>query len=381
MGGQHADAADPGRPDDVATRNGQAEREGQGGADRQVTVEGNKGSLGFDDQPVELEHRGGRHVGVEGLIRYLAENGQPSIIDWPDRIANFHARLRTLWRAGRATSLMVGKWPRIRGSGARPLARRGDGDSQGGSDMSSAQLYDTIGATYTVTRRTEPRIAARVWAALGDARTVLNVGAGTGSYEPPGRDVTAVEPSALMRAQRPAGAAPCVAAAAESLPFGDQYFDAAMAVCTVHHWQDPIAGLREMRRVARRVVVFLFDTSDPSQFWLTRDYLPEFAALRACRVLASLPELARAIGARTEPVLIPWDCADGFFEAYWRRPEAYLDDRVRRGISVWARVGPDAEQRAVRSLRHDLASGRWAERNRDLVDLDAAELGARLLVT
>ncbi len=250
--------------------------------------------------------------------------------------------------------------------------------------MSSAQLYDTIGATYTVTRRTEPRIAARVWAALGDARTVLNVGAGTGSYEPPDRDVIAVEPSALMRAQRPEGAAPCVAATAESLPFEDQSFDAAMAFSTVHHWQDPIAGLREMRRVARRVVVFTFDSNDTGwrrRFWLTRDYLPEATALRACRVLASLTELARAIGARMEPVLIPWDCADGFFEAYWRRPEAYLEDHVRRGISVWARVGPDAEQRAVRSLRDDLASGRWAERNRDLVDLDAAELGARLLVT
>ncbi len=246
--------------------------------------------------------------------------------------------------------------------------------------MSGAQLYDTIGATYTVTRRTEPRIAARVWAALGDARTVLNVGAGTGSYEPPGCDVTAVEPSAVMRAQRPAGAAPCVAAAAESLPFEDQSFDAAMAFSTVHHWQDPMAGLREMRRVAGRVVVFQFDTSDPSQFWLTRDYLPEFAALRACRVLASLTELARAIGARMEPVLIPWDCADGFFEAYWRRPEAYLNENVRRGISIWASVGPEAEQRAVHGLRKDLASGRWAERNRDLAGLDAAELGLRLLI-
>ena len=136
-----------------------------------------------------------------------------------------------------------------------------------------------------------------------------------------------------------------------------------------------------MRRVARRVVVFTFDTSDASQFWLTRDYLPEFAALRACRVLASLTELSRAIGARIEPVLIPWDCADGFFEASRRQPEAYLDDHVRRGISVWARVGPDVEQRAVRSLRDDLSSGRWAERNRDLIALDAAELGARLLVT
>ena len=253
---------------------------------------------------------------------------------------------------------------------------------QGGGDMSGGQLYDTIGATYTVTRRTEPRIAARVWGALGDARTVVNVGAGTGSYEPPGRDVTAVEPSAVMRAQRPAGAAPCVAAAAESLPFEDQSFDAAMAIATVHHWQDPVAGLREMRRVARRVVVFTHDTSDAGwlrRFWLTRDYLPEVGDFLVGR--PSLTELAGAIGARTEPVLIPWDCADGFLEAYWRRPAAYLDENVRRGVSGWARVGPRAEQRAVRSLRDDLASGRWAERNHDLAALDAAELGLRLLIT
>ena len=248
--------------------------------------------------------------------------------------------------------------------------------------MSGAQLYDTIGAAYTVTRRTEPRIAAKIWAALGEARTVLNVGAGTGSYEPPGRDVTAVEPSAVMRSQRPPGAAPCVAAVAESLPFEDRSFDAAMAFATVHHWQDPIAGLREMRRVARRVVVFTHDSIDTGwrrRFWLTRDYLPEVADLVAGR--PSLSEQARAIRARIEPVPIPWDCADGFFEAYWRRPEAYLDEPVRRGVSVWARVGPEAEQRALRSLRDDLASGRWAERNRDLVALDAAELGLRLLVT
>jgi SAM-dependent methyltransferase len=247
--------------------------------------------------------------------------------------------------------------------------------------MSSAQLYDTIGATYTVTRRTEPRIAARIWAALGDARTILNVGAGTGSYEPPDRRVLAVEPSALMRSQRPAEAAPCLTASAENLPFQDQCFDAAMAVATIHHWTDPIAGLREMRRVARRVVVFTHDTSDSGwrhRFWLTRDYLPEVADLLAGR--PSLTELAHAIGARTEPVLIPWDCVDGFFEAYWRRPEAYLDESVRRGVSVWAKVGPDAEQRAVHGLRDDLAKGRWAERNRDLVDLDAAELGLRLLI-
>jgi SAM-dependent methyltransferase len=242
-------------------------------------------------------------------------------------------------------------------------------------------LYDTIGTGYVVTRRTEPRIAAQVWAALGDARTVLNVGAGTGSYEPTDRDVTAVEPSAVMRAQRPAGTAPCVAASAESLPFDDGSFDAAMAVSTVHHWPDPIAGLREMRRVGRRVVVLTHDTDDAAwrnRFWLTRDYLPEVGGMIAGR--PSVDRLAGAIGARLEPVPIPWDCVDGFFEAHWRRPEAYLDEQVRRGVSVWARVGPRAERRAVDALRDDLASGRWADRNRELLDLDAAELGLRLLV-
>jgi SAM-dependent methyltransferase len=254
--------------------------------------------------------------------------------------------------------------------------------SRGGSGMPGTQLYDTIGATYTVTRRTEPRIAERVWAALGDARTVVNVGAGTGSYEPTGRDLIAVEPSALMRAQRPAGAAPCVAAAAGSLPFADLSFDAAMAFATLHHWPDPIAGLREMRRVARRMVVFTHDTTDAGwlrRFWLIRDYLPEVGALLAGR--PSLTELAGALAARVEPVPVPWDCADGFFEAYWRRPEAYLDEGVRRGMSVFTTVGPEAERRAVRELSADLASGRWAERNRDLLALDEAELGLRLLVS
>ncbi|MER7176486.1 MerR family transcriptional regulator [Streptomyces mesophilus] len=243
------------------------------------------------------------------------------------------------------------------------------------------ELYEKIGTAYPATRRTEPRIAERIWEALGDARTVLNVGAGTGSYEPTDREVTAVEPSAVMRAQRPAGAAPCVAAGAESLPFADQSFDAAMAVSTIHHWPDPVAGLREMQRVARRVVVFTYDASTPGwldRFWLTRDYLPEFGGLLVD--WPSMADLTEAIGGRAEPVLIPWDCADGFFEAHWRRPEAYLEEHVRRAVSVWTRVGPEAEQRAVARLRADLHSGYWAEHNRDLVALDAAELGLRLLV-
>jgi SAM-dependent methyltransferase len=181
-----------------------------------------------------------------------------------------------------------------------------------------------------------------------------------------------------MRAQRPPNAAPCVAAIAEKLPFDDLSFDAAMAIATTHHWPDPIAGLREMKRVARRVVVFTFDFDRLTDFWLTRDYVPEVPDLIVG--YPSLSEQAEAIGARSEPVMIPWDCADGFYEAYWRRPEAYLDENVRRGISVWSKLGPGIEDRAVRSLRDDLISGQWAERNAELLDLDVIDLGIRLLI-
>ena len=245
--------------------------------------------------------------------------------------------------------------------------------------MSSRQLFDTIGTAYAAARPADPRIAARIWAALGDARTVVNVGAGTGSYEPPDREVTAVEPSAVMRAQRPVGAARCVPGVAESLPFADQSFDAAMAVSTDQHWPDVIAGYREMRRVARRVVTFHFDLSRlEADFWLIRDYLPEHAQLNTGR--PALAERASAIGARLEPVPIPWDCCDGNFPSYWRRPEAYLDEQVRRGVSVWHRVGQAVEERVVRDLRADLESGRWPERNAELPGLDEIDLGGRLLI-
>ncbi|GAA5143900.1 hypothetical protein GCM10023340_10390 [Nocardioides marinquilinus] len=247
--------------------------------------------------------------------------------------------------------------------------------------MPTTQLYDTIGAGYPATRRTDPRIARPIWTALGDARTVVNVGAGTGSYEPADRAVVAVEPSALMRSNRPAGAAPCVGATAERLPFADGAFDAAMAVCTLHHWSDPEAGLRELRRVARRVVVFAFDTREADHFWLTRDYLPELHDLPGVRTLDRLTDLAAdVLDAEVRPVPVPGDCADGLYEAYWRRPEAYLDARVRRAISVWGAVGPDVEQRAVERLRADLDSGAWHERNGHLLELDELDLGARLLV-
>ncbi|MFD6418099.1 MerR family transcriptional regulator [Streptomyces sp. NPDC060194] len=301
------------------------------------------------------------------------------LVDDPaaDAVARLH-RLRGLLveQRGRAEAMVAAI--------DRELATRAGGRTTTPEEqlsMFGARLYETIGSDYPATRRTEPRIARQVWDALGDARTVLNVGAGTGSYEPADREVTAVEPSAVMRALRPADAAPCVAATAEQLPFADGSFDAAMAFSTLHHWSDPVAGLREMRRVARRVVVFTHDASAAGwhrRFWLTRDYLPEVARLVADR--PPVTELARAVGARLEPVLIPWDCADGFLEAYWRRPEAYLEEHVRRAVSMWTRVGPAAERRAVDGLREDLDSGRWAERNADLADLDAAELGLRLLV-
>ena len=182
-----------------------------------------------------------------------------------------------------------------------------------------------------------------------------------------------------MRAQRPPAAAPCVAGVAASLPFADKSFDAAMAVSTDQHWPDVIAGYREMHRVARRLVTFHFDISRlEAAFWLIRDYMPEHAQLSAGR--PSLAERASAVGARLEPVLIPWDCCDGNFPSYWRRPEAYLDERVRRSVSVWHVVGPAVEERVVTELREDLESGRWAERNDELLDLDEIDLGGRLLI-
>jgi SAM-dependent methyltransferase len=245
--------------------------------------------------------------------------------------------------------------------------------------MPPPDLYDTIGAGYATGRRTDPRIAAVIWAALGDAETVLNVGAGSGSYEPPDRDVTAVEPSAVMRAQRPPGAAPCLAAYAEALPFDDNAFDVAMAVLSDHHWRDNAGGLRELRRVARRAVLFQWDNVGVDRFWLVRDYVPEFVDYATGPSLAQRATIL-APDARLEPVPIPWDCVDGFFHAHWRRPEAYLREDVRRVTSVWSQVGAAGEERAITALAGDLASGLWQERNAELLHLEASDQGARLVV-
>jgi SAM-dependent methyltransferase len=241
-----------------------------------------------------------------------------------------------------------------------------------------AELYDRIGRTYTATRREDPRLAAAIHAALGDARTVMNVGAGAGSYEPADRDVVSVEPSPAMIAQRPAGAAPVVRARAEALPFADGSFDAAMAVLSDHHWADRCAGLRELRRVARRAVVFTFDPAYTDAFWLVSEYLPGFRELPGMTV----EDLVACLGgAAVVPVPLPADCADGFLGAFWRRPEAYLDPRVRAGISVFARVPAAEVDACVRALRADLESGAWHERHAGLLALDELDLGYRLLVS
>jgi SAM-dependent methyltransferase len=239
--------------------------------------------------------------------------------------------------------------------------------------------YDEIGRTYTRTRATDPRIAAAIWEGLGDARTVVNVGAGTGNYEPPDRDVTAVEPSAVMIAQRSPDAAPVVQASAEALPFEDNSFDAAMAVLTIHHWSDWRAGIDEMRRVARRVVVLSWDPSFARRLWISAEYF-QFAGDEES-TFPSLADQAAAVRAtRVTTVPIPHDCEDGFYGAYWRYPHAYLDPAVRAGISVLA--SRDAEELALglAQLEEDLSTGAWAERHADLLERDELDLGYRLLV-
>jgi SAM-dependent methyltransferase len=247
--------------------------------------------------------------------------------------------------------------------------------------MTSASAYDSIGKTYTDTRRPDPRIAARITDALGDAQSVVNVGAGAGSYEPVDRRVVAVEPSRTMIDQRPAGLAPCVQGVAEALPFADATFDAALASLTIHHWPDWQHGVDEMLRVASRVVIFTFEPGDVGGFWLTEKYFPEIVWMDATRT-ASIAALIARLGACEDiRVPVPHDCTDGFLAAYWRRPEAYLDPVVRAGISGFQLLDDDIEARGVKRLADDLASGRWEERFGHLRDLDELDVCYRLIVT
>ena len=240
--------------------------------------------------------------------------------------------------------------------------------------------YERIGVGYAERRRPDPRIERRILEALGDARSVINVGAGAGSYEPTDRYVVAVEPAVQMLEQRPEGAAPAVRAVAERLPFPDASFDAALALLTIHHWTDIERGVAELRRVAARQVVLGFDVSRQDDFWLVRDYVPAWAALEWKRAPTVSSTLSLFQNPRVQPVPIPADCTDGFGGAYWKRPEAYLDPDVRQSISSLAQLPPEDLEPGLTRLTDDLTSGRWHERNAELLDLDELDLGYVLVI-
>lgn len=244
----------------------------------------------------------------------------------------------------------------------------------------STPTYNRLGLNYSDFRRPDPRIEAAILAALGDARSVVNVGAGTGSYEPTDREVIAVEPSPVMIAQRPPDTAPALEGIAESLPLGDKSVDAAMGVLTIHHWPDLEAGLAEMRRVSRhRIVLLTLDADAASDTWLVADYFPEAGSMdrdvmpSQARIRANLP------GAVIEPLPVPRGCLDGFTSALWDRPEWLLDPEVRRASSTWHRMSAEAAERGVERLRADLESGRWDEKHGHLRNLPELDVGLRLV--
>lgn len=244
-----------------------------------------------------------------------------------------------------------------------------------------APRYDTIGRTYAQARQADPRIAGQIGAAIGSAVTVVNVGAGTGNYEPTDCGVVGVEPSRTMIGQRPADAAPAVCGVAEALPFADDTFDVASAFLTVHHWTDQGAGLREMRRVADRQVIFAFDQSTSGTYWLVDDYFPEYAALESEWNAPTADDIARHLDVRrVEVIPVPADCSDGFGGAYWQRPEAHLDPIVRAGMSWIAQLDAEVVDRNIARLGAELADGTWDHKYGHLRNEDSMDLGYRLII-
>ncbi len=240
------------------------------------------------------------------------------------------------------------------------------------------QLYDAIGVGYRDFRRPDPRLETAIIRALNPAETVVNVGAGTGSYEPSDRSVVAVEPAMTMIRQRRPGSAPVVQASATELPFRDDGFAAALAILTVHHWPDQARGLDEMARVARRRVVVVTWDPSTSGFWLTDDYFPEIFEIDR-PLFPSIEDFRRALGrVEVHPLPIPHDCVDGFLGAYWRRPHAYLDAGVRSAISTFAKLHDLG--RGLDRLRRDLEDGSWARRYGDLLDQPEIDLGYRIVI-
>jgi SAM-dependent methyltransferase len=241
-------------------------------------------------------------------------------------------------------------------------------------------LYDSLGRTYSATRRSEPRIAAKISRALAGCDSVVNVGAGTGSYEP-AQTVAAIEPSQLMIDQRPRGAAPAIRAVAEHIPMRDNCADAALAVLTMHHWTDLAAGITEMRRIARHRLVLLTWDADVmgEKFWLLSEYLPEARAADAALAVPAERLMSLLTDPVISPVPVPHDCSDGFAGAFWRRPDAYLDPAVRTGMSLFTQTGGGMVEAGLARLEADLRSGRWQHDHAALRELTELDLGYRLI--
>lgn len=241
--------------------------------------------------------------------------------------------------------------------------------------------YDEFGRRYTDTRRPDPRIDARIRRAVGDG-TVVNIGAGGGSYEPPST-LLAVDPSRLMLRQRPARSAPAVCAVAEELPLRANSVDVALAVLTIHHWTDLEKGVAEMARVARRrLVIFSWDSDKFREFWLVSDYLPA-AGITDARLAVDRSRLENTLAGyriAVEPVPVPWDCVDGFGAAFWRRPHMYLDERVRKGMSLLARTPAHLLRPGLDALAADLDTGQWQRKHRELLAADSYDAGYYLMV-
>lgn len=243
---------------------------------------------------------------------------------------------------------------------------------------SMAQIYGEDKYNYSNLRIPDPYIELEILDALGDAESVLNVGAGTGSYEPRNKEVMAVDLSFNMIKQRPQEAAPVLQAAAEWLPFSDSSFDAAMAVLTVHHWSDPASGLMEMARVARKRVVIL--TWDPASegFWLVQKYFPEILEVDR-EIFPSMNVIRDVLGSLSSRVLpVPADCIDGFLGAYWKRPHAYLDEVIRKGMSTFSKI--KTLGKGLQLLEQDLHNRSWEKQFGDILDQDFLDVGYRILI-
>ena len=241
-------------------------------------------------------------------------------------------------------------------------------------------LYDVLGRTYSATRRADPRVAAQIGQALAGCTSVVNIGAGTGSYEP-AQTIAAIEPSEVMIGQRAPGTAPAVRAVAERVPLRDNCADAALAVLTVHHWTDPAAGIAEMRRIARHRLVLLTWDADVTgeKFWLLSEYLPEARATDAALAVPVGALMSLLTDPVITPVPVPHDCVDGFLAAFWQRPEAYLDPAVQAGMSSFAKTSPSLVEAGLARLAADLQSGRWHREHAGLLELAELDLGYRLI--